>query len=58
VSQEFQDLLFDPQTSGGLLAAISAESAEECIAILARHGVYGRQVGRVVQKRSPLLFIK
>ena len=58
VPQEFRDLLFDPQTSGGLLAAIDPESAAECIATLARHGVDGRQVGRVVLKRSPLIFVK
>jgi selenide,water dikinase len=58
VPQEFRDLLFDPQTSGGLLAAIAPESAAECIAALARHGVDGRQVGRVVPKRSPLIFVK
>jgi selenide, water dikinase len=58
VPQEFRDLLFDPQTSGGLLAAIAPEFAAECIAVLARHGVDGRQVGRVVAKRSPLIFVK
>ena len=58
VPQEFRDLLFDPQTSGGLLAAIAPESAAECIAALARHGVEGRQVGRVVPRRSPLIFVK
>jgi selenide, water dikinase len=58
VPQEFRDLLFDPQTSGGLLAAIAPESAAECIASLGRHGVDGRQVGRVVPKRSPLIFVK
>src|ERR1700693_3972834 len=58
VPQEFRDLLFDPQTSGGLLAAIAPESAAECIAALAGHGVDGRQVGRVVAKRSPLIFVK
>jgi selenide,water dikinase len=58
VPQEFRDLLFDPQTSGGLLAAIAPESAAECIAALAHHGVGGRQVGRVVAKGSPLIFIK
>jgi selenide, water dikinase len=58
VPQEFRDLLFDPQTSGGLLAAIAPESAAECIAVLARHGVGGRQVGRVVAKCSPLIFVK
>jgi selenide,water dikinase len=58
VPQEFRDLLFDPQTSGGLLAAIAADSAAECMAALARHGVEGCQVGRVIAKRSPLIFVK
>src|ERR1700731_1938354 len=58
VPQEFRDLLFDPQTSGGLLAAIAPESATDCMAALAQHGVDGREVGRVVLKRSPLIFIK
>jgi selenide,water dikinase len=57
VPAEFQDLLFDPQTSGGLLVAVAAESAEECLAVLARHGVVGRQVGQVVAKRPPLIFV-
>jgi selenide,water dikinase len=58
VPQEFRDLLFDPQTSGGLLAAIAPEFAAECISALTRRGVDGRQVGRVVAKRSPLIFVK
>ena len=58
VPQEFRDLLFDPQTSGGLLAAIAPKSAAECIAALARHGVEGHQVGRVIARRSPLIFVK
>jgi selenide, water dikinase len=58
VPQEFRDLLFDPQTSGGLLAAVAPEFAADCIATLARHGVESRQIGRVIAARSPLLFVK
>jgi selenide,water dikinase len=58
VAQEFQDLLFDPQTSGGLLAAIAPEAASDCVATLARHGVSARQVGTVLAKRTPLIFVK
>src|SRR5260370_16362961 len=57
VRQEYRDLLFDPQTSGGLLIAISPESAEAAIAALGGHGVSARRIGRVVGKRSPLLSI-
>jgi selenide, water dikinase len=58
VSPEHQDLLFDPQTSGGLLVAIAAEAADAALAALERHGVSGHRVGRVVAKRSPLIFVR
>jgi selenide, water dikinase len=57
VSAEHQSLLFDPQTSGGLLAAIAAESADAALAALARHGVSAQRVGRVIAKRSPPIFV-
>ena len=57
VSSEYQDLLFDPQTSGGLLVAISPESADAAIAALSRHNVSARRVGRVIAKKNPLLFV-
>jgi selenide,water dikinase len=58
VAPEFQDLLFDPQTSGGLLVAIAPEAADEALAALHRHGVNARAVGRVVAKRSPLIVVR
>lgn len=58
VLQEYRDLLFDPQTSGGLLISISAESADAAHSALVRHGVSARRIGRVVAKRSPLLFVQ
>ena len=58
VAAEYQDLLFDPQTSGGLLVAIAPESADAALAALQRHGVSARRVGKVVPKRSPLLSVE
>ena len=58
VAQEFRDLLFDPQTSGGLLVAISADAAAEALRAMERYGVAGRQVGKVVSERAPLLYVK
>jgi selenide, water dikinase len=57
VSLEHQDLLFDPQTSGGLLVAIAPEAGDAALAALKRHGVAAHRVGRVVAKRSPLIFV-
>lgn len=58
VPQENRDLLFDPQTSGGLLIAIAPESAELAASILARHGVSARRIGRVLTKTNPLLLVR
>ena len=57
VPSEYQDLLFDPQTSGGLLVSISPESADTVLSALERHGVSARRIGRVVAKRNPLLLV-
>jgi len=54
---EFQDLLFDPQTSGGLLISISPESAEAALSAMQHHGVSARRIGKVVAKKHPLLLV-
>jgi selenide,water dikinase len=58
VPPEYQDLLFDPQTSGGLLVAIAPEAADSALVALERHGVSGHRIGRVVAKRSPLILVR
>ena len=58
VPQEYRDLLFDPQTSGGLLMAISPESVGTTVAALERHIVSAQRVGKVITKASPLLFVR
>jgi len=57
VPAEYQDLLFDPQTSGGFLVAIAPEYVERATAALAQHGVTARRVGRVTEKKAPLLAV-
>ena len=58
VPQEYHDLLFDPQTSGGLLIAIPPESADAAISVLERHRVNARRIGKVVAKTNPLLSVR
>ena len=58
VAPEYVDLLFDPQTSGGLLISIAAEKSQLALEALRNHGVPARQVGEVKAKRSPLIFVR
>ena len=55
VPEEFRNLLFDPQTSGGLLVALEAAVADAALRALAAHEVSARRIGRVLEKRSPLM---
>ena len=55
VPEEFRNLLFDPQTSGGLLVAVEAAQADALLEALAARKVSARRIGRVLEKRSPLM---
>jgi selenide,water dikinase len=57
VPEEFRLLLFDPQTSGGLLVAIGANEAPAALEALLQRGIPAREIGRAVEKRSPLISI-
>lgn len=50
VKSELYPLIFDPQTSGGLLASVPAESAEACITQLVKNGYPASNiVGKVLE---------
>jgi selenide, water dikinase len=55
VAEEYRAILFDPQTSGGLLVAISPEAEETALQCFEQHNVKAARVGRVLAKSSPLL---
>jgi selenide, water dikinase len=58
VSQETRNLLYDPQTSGGLLLSIEAEDASRLGAALKQAGIPAEEIGEVVAKRHPLLRVE
>lgn len=55
VVEDFRALLFDPQTSGGLLVAVASESAAAVRVALERRHVLAAQIGEVIAKTSPLI---
>ena len=52
VERDLQDLLFDPQTSGGLLISVAGALAGELKAELTAAGVTVSEVGRVVPRNA------
>jgi selenide,water dikinase len=57
VPEEVRNLLFDPQTSGGLLVSIAAPRADAALAALDARNVPAQIIGSVLAKRSPLIHI-
>jgi selenide, water dikinase len=47
VAVELLDLLFDPQTSGGLLVAVARDAVDQMIVAFDAAGVSGRKIGEV-----------
>ena len=57
VPEENRALLFDPQTSGGLLIAISADVADTAAEILKTHQIAAARIGRVLPGGATLLSV-
>jgi selenide,water dikinase len=58
VPPDVEDLLYDPQTSGGLLIAAAAARAEDLAGELRREGVAATIVGRVVERRAKAIEVR
>jgi selenide,water dikinase len=57
VSEEFRALLFDPQTSGGLLVSVARESANHAMQALKQRRVSARVIGEVLSRQPTLIEI-
>lgn len=55
IAEEFRGLFFDPQTSGGFLAAVAAESVDEAMRQFEKRGIPARVIGEAAEKRGPLI---
>jgi selenide,water dikinase len=55
VSPELRQLLFDPQTSGGLLVAVERQSKERACRLLKEANCPAMVVGEVAEQTSPLI---
>jgi len=58
VPPDLADLLFDPQTSGGLLAAVAPGTVAEAMGRLAAAGVDAAVVGRIADRGATALTIR
>lgn len=57
VPEECRALLFDPQTSGGLLVALAPDAAETALQFLAKKEIAAHKIGRVLPKSRALLSV-
>ena len=55
VPEPLRDVIFDPQTSGGLLLSVSASSADTVFSSLQKAGISATFVGSVTQASGPRL---
>jgi selenide,water dikinase len=51
-------ILTDPQTSGGLLMAVSGKRADEAVSALRAEGVVGVKIGEIIESSVPLINVK
>ena len=58
VSRAMEDICYDPQTSGGLLMAVSKEDAEACLTELKAHIPQAAIIGHVTHKLDASIYLE
>jgi selenide,water dikinase len=57
IAEELKTILFDPQTAGGLLIAVAADSADRLASALNSAGVSATEIGEVMPAQKPLITV-
>jgi len=58
IAEEIRNLLFDPQTSGGLLLSVSPHDTPPLLDALRQRGIPAQEIGVVVEKTKPLIRVR
>jgi len=59
VNKEMEEVLYDPQTSGGLLISINGKKSEKLVSLLKKRGViHAAVIGKIVSKSGGQIVIK
>lgn len=58
IAPEVRNLLFDPQTSGGLLLSVAAKDAPGLLRALRESGIPAQEIGQAIEKRHPLIEVR
>jgi selenium donor protein len=58
ISQEMQDVLLDPQTSGGLLISLPEKNAKEYLARIGEFTVHAKVIGQVLEQGDVPIVIR
>jgi selenide,water dikinase len=58
VPEEVKNLLYDPQTSGGLLLSVHSDDAPKLLHALRERGIPAREIGEIVEKTTPLIQVR
>jgi selenide, water dikinase len=58
IPEEVRNLLFDPQTSGGLLLSVAAKDARALLDALGERGIPAEEIGEAVAKTKPLILVR
>jgi selenide,water dikinase len=57
IDEDLKTLLFDPQTSGGLLISLASEERDKLLHDMQNAGISAHHIGNVTETNKPLIRI-